>query len=688
MILYELKKLLQHKITVCLMLLVLFINGAVAWNLSIPGVMPYTNIDVGHILSLYRALPEDGKTALLALEGKRDTLTQAIFEERDPGVCLTEDIYTERSLFDILIQRIEPVVKYPDILQEILLNAETLLLTGRYEPDSFAYKNVIKSQGIYQSLGDVEPAILYSGAVELLPGGGITEIMAVLLSLLVALELVFSERSGGTLALCKPTYKGGRQLLRGKILAALIWGVAGTLLLYGSNLLIGLMRCGSVELSAPIQSVFGMIRSPRKLTVGEYIGLFFLIKILWVTSVIGLSFVISYMGRKVWQCCGLFLLLGGICFLRPDSVLNPFSRGSATELFGNYWNLDVFGIPVSNLAASVWGMLLVSAVSFCGAEILHVRRSPGISERETKKKRKRKEFPKGLMAYEARKLLIMNGGIYILIGLLAVQIFLYSDFASYISPQERLYMGYSEILAGKADPEKDAYIEQEEARFAELYQNLEEYGLALSRGDMKEDSYEFLSVGIMRQLNNEPTFHRARDQYLRMKARKLEYVCLTGYDRLLGTDGKKELLRQSICLILALTAGLSGGYAMEHETGMTLLLRTTAGEPDSGRKKRILALIYGLVAAGVVYTPQLIAVWISYGLPGMTAAAGSVPSLGLSFGKVWCVLGLYSGILAVLSMGASLLILLLSNATRNTVHTCLYSGAILLPPCILGLLLI
>ncbi len=688
MIRSELKKIFHSRVTVILILLFVLINGVVLWNLDVPGVTPYTNMDVTHILSLYKALPEDGKQALSALEGNLDVLTEAIWNETDPGGYLTEDIYTERQLFQTLIDRIEPVVNYSAILQEIETNAETLLLTGRYAPNSFGYRNVVKSRQIYGGLQDVEPSVLYSGAVELLPGGGITEVMAILLSLLVALELVFSERDRGTLALCKPTYKGGRQLISGKILAGLLWGTAGTLFLYGSNLLIGLIRCGAVDLTAPIQSVFGMIRSPWKLTIGEYIGLFFLIKILWVISVTGISFVISYIGRKVWQCCGLFLLLGGICFLRPDSVLNPFAMGNTVELFENYWNLNVFGSPVSNLAASVGGMILVSTISFCGAMILHVRQSPVISEREGKKKRERLELPKSLLSYEARKLLIMNGGVYILIGLVVLQIFLYSDFPSYISPQEQLYMRYSEILAGKADHEKDAYIEQEEARFAELYKELEEYGHALSRGDMKEDSYEILAAGIMRQLNSEPTFYRARDQYLQMKEQDLEYVCLTGYERILGTDGKKELLRQSICLILTLVAGLSGGYAIEHETGMILLLRTTEGERASGRKKRILAVLYGLVAAVVVYASQLIAVWISYGLPGITAAAGSVSILGLSIGKVWCVLGLYGSILAALSIGASLLILLLSNLTRNTIHTCLYSGALLLPPCILGLLLI
>lgn len=688
MIGHELKKLLHSKVTVILMILFLAINGFLVWNLPIPGVEPYINIDVTHILSLYRALPEDGKQALSALEEKRDVFTEAIWNETEPGGYLTEDIYTERLLFQTLIDRIEPVVNYSVILQEIDTNAETLLLTGRYETDSFPYQNVVKSGQVYAELQNVQPMILYSGAVELMPGGGITEIIVVLLSLLIALELVFLERERGTLALCKSTGKGYGHLILGKILAGLIWGTVGTIILYGSNLLIGLIRCGSVALSAPIQSVYGMIRSPWKLTIGEYMGLFFAVKILWTGSVMAVAYVGSYVGKKVWQCCGVFLLLGGICFLRPNSLLNPFSVETSSELFGNYWNLNIFGSPVSHLAASVWGMVSIIFPGFFGAAYLHVKQIPGIFEKNGRRKKNKMSSPTSLIKYEAGKLFLMNGGLYILILLIVVQGFIYSDFSNYIPPQEQLYIHYSRILAGTANAEKDAYLEQEETRFADLYHRLEEYGQALGQGSLSEDSYSLLTGGIMQQLESEPVFLRARDQYLRMKENGLEYVCLTGYNRLLGAEGKKEFLRQSIFLVLGLTAGLSGVFATEHETGMIFLLRTAEMEPDSQKKKRLLAVLYGFAVAVIVYVPQLVAVWVSYGLPGMSAMAVSVPSLGLRIGKVWCAMGIYGGMLAVIAVGMSLLILILSNFCRNTVHTCLYSGAILLPPFVLGLVFV
>ena len=688
MIWHEARKLLHQRVTVVLLFLLLLINGVVVWRMDIPGIEPYSQMDVTHILSLYKALPEDGEVALSALEEQKEVLTQAIWDGSDPGGYLTEDIYSERQLFQTVIDRIEPAVNYSSTLQEIDFNAETLLLTGRYEEDTFEYRNVVTSRQSYQKLRTVEPEILYTGSVELLPGGGITEIMAVLMGMMIGLELVFSEREKGTLALCKATYKGGVPLICGKILAGLLVGTAGTILLYGSNLLIGLIKCGGVELSAPIQSIFGMTRCVWNVSIGEYLCLFFGFKILWTGAVMAVAYVASYVGKRLWQCCGLFLLIGGLCFLRPGSVLNPYGMGKWTELFGNYWNLNVFGYPVSNLSASVVALSLILVCGFCLTIFLHVKKAPTIGEGNATQKERKLPAPRSLLSYEGRKMLIINGGAYVLIVLMVVQIFVYARFPNWISPQEQLYIHYSEILAGVADGEKDAFIAQEEERFKALYLKLEEYDNALETSAISQDSYASLTGDVYRQLESEATFQRARDQYVFMKEKGLEYVCLTPYDRLLGREGIREILRQSMFLVIALVAGLSGVFATEHETGMIFLLRTTARERDSERKKGLLVVIYGLVGAVLVYVPQILGIWISYGLPGLSAPAGSVPVLAMEFGTVGTVIGVYGALLGAISVGISLGITLLSKWTRNTIHTCLYGYTLLLTPLSFGLILL
>ena len=696
MVLHELRKPLNSRLTVILMALLLLANGLVTWGQQLPGTYSYTNVRSDHIRTLYAALPEDGEQALAALEQREELLRQAIYEEAfpdepytaDPGPLLTGDLYSERSLFDTVMTRIRPVVEYTALLDTIRDNGETLLLTGRYAPGSFPYENVIRSRQVYDGLWDTQPQILYSGAVELLPGNGITEVMVVLMCLLIALELIFSERSQGTLALCKPTCNGSLSLIRSKLLAGLIWGALGTVLLYGSNLLIGLIRCGSVDLRAPIQSVFGMIRSPLRITIGEYILLFLGVKVLWMGAVLPLACVASYVGRKLWQCMGIFLLMGAAWFLRSDSILNPLAQGSATELFGTYWNLNVFGLPVSNLTVAV-GLLLLISFTACGMTvILHVKKEPVLPASTRKRRNRTSSVSLSLFSHEAWKLLMMNGALWILLALIPIQALIYSQFPTFIPPSEKLYIQYSQILSGTPNPEKETFLTQEEARFADIYAQLESYGNALSRGEIKEEAYTALTAGITRQLERESIFQRARDQYRAMEAEGLDYVCASPYDRLFGREGKKDILRQTILLILVLTLGLSGTYATEHETGMIQLLCTAEREVSSNKRKHILAILFGIIATVLVYTPQIIAVANLYGLPGLSSSARSVPIFPLPIGTVWITLTLYALFLMALSAAISLLILYLSRLTKDTAHTCLLAPALLLPFPLVALLLL
>lgn len=696
MVLHELRKLLHSRLTMLLMAILLLTNGLVSWGQQLPGTYSYTNVRSEHIRTLYAALPEDGEQALAAIEQKEELLRQAIYEEAfpevpyttDPGSLLTGDLYSERILFETVMTRIRPVVEYSALLDTIRDNSETLLLTGRYEPDSFHYRNVIRSAWVYEQLRDIRPGLLYSGTVELLHGNGITEVMVLLMCLLISVELLFSERSLGTLALCKPTCRGALPLICSKLLACVLWGTVGTLCLYGTNLLIGLIRCGPIDMGAPIQSVYGMIRSPLKITVGSYNLLFLGTKILWMTAALSLACVASCVGKKLWHCAGMFLLMGAVCFLTPNSLLNPFASGRAENLFGDYWNLNVLGLPVSNLVATVALLSVLCPAAFGTTVLLHVKLPPLVSDSHRRQCRKAPSISLSLLRHEAWNLLLMNGALWILLALLPIQALLYSQFPTFIPPSEKLYIQYSNILSGTPNAEKEAFLTREEARFTELYAQLDGYSEAMSRGELSEEAYTALTGSVQRKLESEPVFHRARDQYRAVEAEDLDYVCLSPYDRLLGREGKKELLRQTVLLILVLSLGLSGIYATEHETGMHQLLTTTEGETASRKRKTLLAILYGITAAIFLYTPQIVAVAELYGFTGLSSSAESVPVLSMQLGTVWMALLFYAFLILSLSAGISLLILRISRLTQNTAHTCLLAPTILLPLPLVGLLLL
>ena len=675
----EIRKLFQRLSTRIILLVLLAANGFLVWNQQLPGAAQYYKFDASHILSLYSALPDDAASALKALGQQDDALLEAMFQETDAGFLLTSDIYAEHKLFSNVMERVEPVACYDAILNEIDENADTLLLTGRYEPDTFGHRNILKSREQYRGLSDVRPEILYSGAVELLPGGRITDLILILFCLLVGLELITSEKTNGTLQLIKPTFQGGYRLITSKVLAGLVLALAGTFLLYGMNLVIGFLRCGMIPMDAPIQSVFGFIRSPWRISIGMYVLGFFCMKYLWAASVTAIVYLACSIGKSSMECCGIFLIL-----CAPLSLL---LTGDTVGLFSEYRNLNLFSWPVSSFFVSILVMLLVSAAGFLLSAVIHKNTSPIIADRRSRNTGSLRRVSVHLISYEARKLFLMNGAAWVLVGLMAVQTVAYLNFNAYLSPQERLYMAYSERLEGKPDPEKDALIEEEAARFAELYAQMEEYTDALSNGQMQQEAFEALTSGINSQLESEEVFLRAKDQYDRVKAQGYDYVCQTGYERLLGSEGQKDALILSIQLMIALILGLASIHAGETETSMIFLLNSVPGKQSSRSAKGILCTVYAVIAAAITFAPHITAIVISYGLPGLFACGHSVPLLRMGTPTVLAGLCIYVAIAVGMAILMAHVVSLISKKSGSIIATIILSATLLLIPAMFFLFL-
>lgn len=687
MLRFEIRKLFQRS-SACIILLLLFVmNAYLVWNQQLPGTERHYTIDASHIQSLYAALPEDPDHALKSLEHRNDGLMESIIRETDAGTLLTPDVYTERKLFSNVIDRVEPIANYDSILNEIEENAQTLLLTGRYVPHSFEYRNILKSQEKFRLLNDVRPSMLYSGSIELLPGGRITDIILVLFCLLVGLELICSERIIGTMALIRPTVEGGGSLITAKILAGLFLVLTGTFMLYGTNLIIGFVRCGVIPMNAPIQSVFGFIRSPWKISIAMYVLGFFCMKFLWASSVTAVVYLACNLGNSVLACCGIFLLLCSPSLVMKKSVLSFLSTGDTVRLFSEYRNLNLSGWPVSSFSVSILVMILVSAVCFGFAAAIHIHSAPIVSDRKREHIRKTRRVSVNLLQLEARKLFLLNGAICVLIVLLAVQLAAYLNFDAYISPQERLYMKYSDKLSGSADLEKDTFIAEEAARFEELYAQLDAYSHALTSGQMNQEAYETLCSGIARQLESEEVFLRAKDQYERMKMLGCEYVCQTSYERLLGPEGQRDAVILTIQLTIALILGLSSIHSIETESNMIFLLNSVPDKQNSLRTKAILATVYAIAAAMITFVPHLLAIIHAYGLPGLSAHGNSVPLLSIGTHTVFGGLCIYAAAIIGLAILAAHVVSLISKKSGNIIGTIIISSVLMLvPACILLIL--
>ena len=675
----ELRKLLQRMPTRIILLVLFLTNALIVWNQPIPGTVQYYDIDATHIRSLYAALPQDAHQAVATLQQQYDALRNAIFSDESIGTMLTSDIYTETKLFSNVLQRVEPAAHYSSMLKEIDDNAETLMASGFYAKQSFGYRNILKTQEKYRSLQGVVPKVFYSGAVELLPGDRITDLLLLLFCLLVGLEMVAAERINGTMALIKPTVKGSGTLITAKIFSGLFAIFFGTCILYGTNLLIGVIRCGAVPMDAPIQSVYGFARSSWNVSIGMYIAAFLIVKFLWAAAVLAIAYLACCLGKSIFACSAVFLLFVSPSILMRGSVISLFYTGDTAHLFAEYQNLNVFGYPISAFVACIAALFFLSSVCFTATKILHIRSIALAPERRIKKRHKASRTSTSLFVHEGRKLFFINGGIWVLLGVLVIQSVTYLNFDAYISPKEKMYIQYSEKLSGQATQEKDAFLEQETERFAQLYVQMDEYATAFSEGMLRQETYEALVSGIKQELEGEEIFLRAKNQYEQMKRQGCDYVCQTGYERLLGEKGQQEMIALTVKLLIALILGLASIHSAEYESDVILLLHTVVRKRASEKTKLLLTILYASVAVMIAYAPYLLALGNAYDFSGLSADAKSVPLLKIGTSTVVGSLTVYAVGILCAALLTALLIAWISKKSKSTIAAMMLSAFLLIP---------
>ena len=108
MVLYEIRKLFQKRLTILILLLLFVGNGIFAMNRKAPG--GNYGFGAAEIRSVYAALPQDRSLILPALDGQLERLDEAVWEDSYDGQTFTKDFYTDRILLRSVRERCEIVL--------------------------------------------------------------------------------------------------------------------------------------------------------------------------------------------------------------------------------------------------------------------------------------------------------------------------------------------------------------------------------------------------------------------------------------------------------------------------------------------------------------------------------------------------------------------------------------------------
>ncbi len=684
MIKYEIAKLLHRRQTKWFLLLLFVIHIFGFLRLEAPGVEKYAYYTAGDVRTVYTALPQDNETAREALSLRSQALEKGLMAGAYEGTLLTGSISGDCSLIREVRQRVEEAASHGEYLLSVADTGQVLLGTGMYEdPDSFGARNIRKSCEVFHRLEGTEISLFYSGSIELLWGSRFPELLLGFLILFVTMEGILREKQEGTLALIKATARGRYPLFWAKWAAMWLVVTSGVLLLYGSSLLIGILRCGAPLWSASIQSVYGFQGCPWSMTVAEYVIAFVTMKLLWAWSILGLSILCSTVSKAPSTYLFLLsatllpsvLLMGNWRFWGCMSLIR---NGDTATLLSRYENVSVFGLPVSLFALSVIHQVLLLTGGLTLGAYLFARLSPmgktmGSALLVLRKKRK----PRGLMHYEGKKLLMDQRGLLILLAFVLLLSYGMWQGRGDLTREEKIYNYYSTILQGKPGGEKEAFLCSEEIRFQELLEQLEAYGEACYNGTLSQESYDILSGQIMGELSKEPIFEKAKNQYHTAKEWALEYVCLTPYEKLLGKSGQQQLLIGTMAMVLFLICALSSVEAVEKESNMLPLQNTTVENPRARRYKALLSGGYGGLFGVLLWVAFSLEIHMEYGLTGLLSPGDSVELLRLSVGTVGLSLVLYGLWAGTVGALCGLGIRKLSLLCGNTRHTALWSALLM-----------
>ena len=532
---------------------------------------------------------------------------------------------------------------YSEFLGGVLAGTRARIGSGLFgAEDGFELNSLYAAERMYEGLGRIEPEACFSYPFELLCGYNLRDAIAVFIGISMVLVLFCQEAESGTVYLIKPTRNGRLGLFARKYFAVLLLPAAVYAAMCLCDFAIASLSYGFIDFALPVQSMYGYLACPYKLSIGAFALSLAATKLLGLFAVLSLCVLLGCIFKKPGTIIAAAAALAGAyaASTLPDNAaryLNILAPWDAGELYEGLVYLDVFGLPVSRLAAARAFSLFVILGGFSAALALFVRKRAG-SRRRAGAGGRGPAPGRSLNArrHEARKLLLSCGGAAAVLVLICVQALAYGGYSAETgSPYEDVYRSYSVLLEGEPDAAKDEYLKDEAGRFDALRA---EYSALMGAAGAAPGLASYAD-GIRAQLDAEPAFLEAKEQYERLEEGE-SYIYKTPYELLYGSGGLKRDLADTAKLLLALSMSLPFFFCMERESGVSALINSIGAHEAVDRAKKRTALAFALACALAAFAPRAAVVWARYGLPQLGRPANSLQIFAYlpDFAALWTVL--------------------------------------------------
>ena len=698
---YELKKVFHRRTLLLFVGLCFLINALqLLYRIKTPNADGYSMLELSET---YEAYAGGGRTSSYfehEIERKTQQMDADFFRRDYTGVRMLEHLWEQALTLEGYEAFLTGVPEQAEKMQKSRLFAQK---------GTYYYRNLQQTQAVYAALTDVAVEADFDEGMLLYTNSRVTDIFCLLIVMAVGVQIFAADYESGTGALIRCMKRGHGELLFMKMLTACLITLTIYALFYGTNYLVIDCSVGFGDTDRAIQSVAGYFTSTHRLSVGRYLQVFFLAKIVGAVTIGMLFTAVCSVVRNTVLSIGIGAVIYGAGYfvhtkipsyswLGPLKTINPYPLDQVQYYFMEYENINVFSLPVSRFACGVVSALLFTLLGAAAAFICYtknIRITPAnfmrlqqAAARCAGRIRSRPRLKRSLLSYEMDKLFRINKGIFVVLFLAVFQLFGGMTADYFIDSSEFYYRSYSDRLCGDLTEEKAAYLEMEKERFAALETEQERYLARYNRGEIGQVELDYYLGRLEEDAAPQNSFERAYEQYAALCARKeegtaVQYLYVTPWNLLFGPEAVRDTL-----LLYGIAAGVlillfSSCGALEHSTGVEQLIQTSVvGKRGIWRRKFAIGLITSAVVSGITFLPHMVKIIRAFGLSGFGVPVSSYvlhPVLPEAFtmgGYLFLRMGIRLAVSAAVMTG----MLVLSERSKNRIVAVMLGTLVFLVP--------
>lgn len=551
----------------------------------------------------------------------------------------TDSLWKEKALTEELYEEWSKVAGYEEYLRSVQERKDTLSAIGIFgggDENSFSARNIQKSAGDYGHLTGSGIRWMPSKALVNSMESIWTDLFLLLSVFLFVGKLTMEEKERGLFYITRSTKNGYVPDILGKLGALWIHCIAMSILLYSVNLAFFGGTAGFGDLNAALQSAAPYMESSLAVSIRQYILLSLFTKAFVLFGFGALLTALGIRAKRIFLpylagiafCGGSYILYTAIPAASKGALfqyLNLMGMLKTERLYGAYLNFNLFGQPVSRMAA-VWSAIL--GLTACGilASIISFVRGEHLEFQDKSIYRKHFFRPHScLLRHEGYKILIMNRA-----GILLIFFALLTGYREWGRPylpsaQEQYYQDIMLRLEGELTEEKEALVLAEKARYEEAFAQIQRIDEMVAEGKLDERAGEDAKSGLIAVTAFYPSFSRVLQQYERICGEGGVFLYDTGYRYLFGSMNEEyliDLLLLTCCVILA----FGNGIAMENRKGSWgLIAATRAGRNRILACKTAVCVTAAAVLAPVAFVSRAVSLSGVFPMHGLAASIKNIP---------------------------------------------------------------